>query len=204
MLARVTSELKFHRSASRMHSEQPVKTPAYSTAVTPLFCSSPISPSCRCPARPPPPPPLPSPLGLRWPCAAPPAEPGCCATGRGKMPVSRQTDRRPSAVGRGVTEQPEARRTAGPQAARPGPALPRHAQPSAQPGTAIPGQRPAPGRRTAALRTGPKDRPAASPASQQPGPPRWSSVVARAPSGAAVPARRGWEKYPRRPPASSC
>lgn len=36
---------------------------------------------------------------------------------------------------------------------------PRHAQPAARPGTAIPGQHPASGRRTAALRTGPRPRP---------------------------------------------
>lgn len=193
MLARVTSELKFHRSGSRMHSEQPVKTPAYSTESH--LCSAqaagtaPSPPSCRCPARPPPP------LSAYADLALPrPPSPAVVQRAAEKRPdPDRQPDSRPSAAGRRGTEEPEAQRTARTETARPGLALPA-ARPGGSPargGTAIPGQRPAPGRLAAASRTGLRDRPAASPASQQPGPPRRSPVAAHAPSGAAVPARRG-------------
>ena len=62
MLARVTSELKFHRWASRMHSEQPVKTPAYSILHSShtFVLLQPHLPQLPLPS-----PTAPSPLGLR-------------------------------------------------------------------------------------------------------------------------------------------
>lgn len=96
MLARVTSELKFHRSGSRMHSEQPVKTPAYSTESH--LCSAqaagtaPSPPSCRCPARPPPP------LSAYADLALPrPPSPAVVQRAAEKCPdPDRQTDRQPA------------------------------------------------------------------------------------------------------------
>lgn len=164
MLARVTSELKFHRSASRMHSEQPVKTPAYSTAVTPLFCSSPISPSCCWPARPPPP--LPSRPTLTLRCPARRTRLLCNGPRKNaRIQTDRQTTERSGARGHGAARG-AAHRWPPSSAAGPGTLA---ASPAVGPAR---NRDPRPTPRAGPTDDGPKDRPAASPASQQPGPPR--------------------------------
>lgn len=137
MLARVTSELKFHRSGSRMHSEQPVKTPAYSTESH--LCSAqaagtaPSPPSCRCPARPPPP------LSAYADLALPrPPSPAVVQRAAEKCPdPDRQTDRQTAGrAQRGAEARSSPRRSAPLAPRQPGRAwhCPRRAQAVVRPG----------------------------------------------------------------------